>query len=118
LKDAGLRRAFAKRFAELTAVRLLIRQMIETNEHGQDSGLTAAVIKLYWAQLLQNYTGLMANAQGLTGQRAAPLTLGTGHNSGNHLTDYLQSFSWTIAGGTNEIMRTLIAERILGLPRA
>jgi len=118
LEDAGLRRAFAKRFAELAAVRLLIRQMIETNEHGQDSGLTAAVIKLYWAQLLQNYTGLMANAQGLAGQRAARLTLGTGHNSGNHLTDYLQSFSWTIAGGTNEIMRTLIAERILGLPRA
>ncbi|MDE8344628.1 MAG: acyl-CoA dehydrogenase family protein [Acidocella sp.] len=117
LEDAGLRREFTKRYAELTAVRLLIKQMIEQGEHGQDSGLLAAVIKLYWAQLLQNYTSLMARMRGLDAQRAMPLSLGTGHNSGDYLSDFLQSYGWTIAGGTNEIMRTLIAERILGLPR-
>jgi alkylation response protein AidB-like acyl-CoA dehydrogenase len=31
--------------------------------------------------------------------------------------DFLWSFSWTIAGGSNEIMRNLISERFLGLPR-
>jgi alkylation response protein AidB-like acyl-CoA dehydrogenase len=36
---------------------------------------------------------------------------------GNWVHDYLESYSETIAGGTAEIQRNIIAERILGLPR-
>jgi hypothetical protein len=67
--------------------------------------------------LPSNYRCTLVRANGLEGQSMRPDIATSGVPSGNWMFDYLSSWNWTIAGGTNEIMRNIIAERVLGLPR-
>jgi len=75
-----------------------------------------SLLKLFGSESLQKallYGSEALGAEGLNLDRLGPRMW----REGPWAISYLRSFSGTIPGGTSEIQRNIIAERVLGLPR-
>jgi len=107
MREERLRRA-GEVLAEIYTLRPLNIRIAARAIAGAGSGPEASVTKLLKAESSQHLAEL---AMELAGPAAV-----TGH-SPEVTYDYLFARCLTIAGGTSEIMRNTIAERILGLPR-
>ena len=119
MRDVQFRREYAGFFAELQSIRIMIRQLLMQLEANPDkaSPTLPTYIKLTWGPFLQRYTEFLLRSEGLDAMKWQPAIPGTGFSSRLRMNDFLKSYGWTIAGGSNEVMRNIIAERILGLPR-
>ena len=104
------------------ALRLLGSAALSRAARGEEDVPSLSVLKLLGSEAVQHATehALSANGSGglvhpaVTGP-FAPLNLDSHY--GSWFDRYFRSFAATIAGGTSEIQRNIIAERILGLPR-
>jgi alkylation response protein AidB-like acyl-CoA dehydrogenase len=76
-----------------------------------------SLLKLYGSESLQRLLLAGAEAQGVAMLDQANYGPKMWRH-GSWATQYLRSFSGTIPGGTSEIQRNIIAERVLGLPRS
>jgi alkylation response protein AidB-like acyl-CoA dehydrogenase len=76
-----------------------------------------SLLKLYGSETLQEV--LLAGTEALGPDAVDTELLGPAlWRQGAWFAQYLRSFAGTIPGGTSEIQRNIIAERVLGLPRA
>ncbi len=103
----------AENVARATAVRALAYEHLDLYASGASPGPEGSMDKLLWSESFQD---LCKFAVRLTGIRAA---VELGHPNGAHddMHRYLYSRGRTIAAGTSEIQRSIIAERLLKLPR-
>ncbi len=69
-------------------------------------------MKLRYSELAQEIADLTLRTIG------RPALAGTDGQARDAARDYLWSLQYTIAAGTSQIQRNLIAERILGMPRS
>jgi alkylation response protein AidB-like acyl-CoA dehydrogenase len=113
--DPGYRQQLARDYAEVEILAELYQGVLAGQQVGH-SGPEASLVKLYYSELLHRLTRHVVEAEGMSAQLGEPLAPDD-DRGGSWMLEHLGSWGMTIGGGTSEIQRNLIAERVLGLPR-
>jgi alkylation response protein AidB-like acyl-CoA dehydrogenase len=115
LDDVDIADALAQSFVDLRVLRLHNWRTLSRLTKGIEPGPESSVTKLAWSDMTQ---ALSARALDVVGA-ASPLWWGADDNPGFGFwqRQWLWSKAASIAGGTSEVQRTIIGERMLGLPR-
>ncbi len=106
LDDVEIADALAQSFVELRILRLHNWRTLSRLARGIEPGPESSITKLAWTEMTQ---ALSARALAVVGA-SAPL-------QGSWAKQWLWSQAASIAGGTSEIQKNIIGDRILGLPR-
>ncbi|WP_395106254.1 acyl-CoA dehydrogenase family protein [Actinomadura sp. SCN-SB] len=112
LDDRATRRRLAELHADQAATEYLNRQAVRRLRAGSEPGPEASISKLMYAQ---NLTRTAHFAAEVVGPRLIADTGAWGAYSWTEL--LLSTPALRILGGTEEIMKNILAERVLGLPK-
>ncbi len=115
--DPVLRRDLGAVIARVDAACALADQYLLKRISGDEAPGDASMVKLYYSRTLREFTSLGRRISGLQGQYYSGFMRGATQETGNWTVDFINSYNWSIAGGSDEIQRNIIAERLLGMPR-
>jgi alkylation response protein AidB-like acyl-CoA dehydrogenase len=114
-EDPLLRQKLAQAFIEVEILRLSIYRNITRLQRGQRPGPEGSIDKLFWSLTAQRVFEVAMEVLGPYGQLVKGSKWAV--DGGRWPYQFLRSRADTIAGGTSEIMRNIIGERVLGLPK-
>lgn len=115
--DPVLLRDLGKLVVNVDAACALADQYLMKRITGTEQAGDASIVKLCYARTLREFTALGVRVSGLEGQYYSGFMRGATQETGLWTLDFMNSYNWSIAGGSNEIQRNIIAERMLGMPR-
>ena len=115
--DPGLRREAGRFSAELHGLWALIRENVSEAAAGLVPVEGASVFKLGFTEMRQRLGDLAADVLGRAGLAMSDLPTASGVRSGHLVEDRVAKLAYTIAAGTSQIQKNILAERVLGLPK-
>jgi alkylation response protein AidB-like acyl-CoA dehydrogenase len=115
--DPALLRDLGRLSAKIDAACALADRYLLKRISGEEAPGDASIVKLYYPRVLREFTLLGLRIAGLQGQYREDFTRGGSQETGNWPVDFMNSYNWSIAGGSDEIQRNIIAERLLRMPR-
>lgn len=115
--DPVVRRDLGNLIVKVDAACAVADQYLMKRISGTEQAGDASVVKLVYATTLREFAALGVQTGGLESQLARGFVRGATQETGHWMLDFMNSYNWSIAGGSNEIQRNIIAERMLGMPR-
>jgi alkylation response protein AidB-like acyl-CoA dehydrogenase len=110
--DPVVRDRLARADVELEVIRLNALRTLAESDSADHAVRSASVAKLLWARWHRTLGELAMLVRGVDG-----LTTGADHDLDEWQRLFLFSRADTIYGGSDEVQRNILAERVLGLPR-
>jgi alkylation response protein AidB-like acyl-CoA dehydrogenase len=112
--NASGRRRLGRLVAEVDALWRLTQMCVSEADRTGMPALVGSAVKLRYSELYQEIGTL---GMEVLGRHALARSDVAGVPTEEMLHDYLWSLQFTVSGGTSQVQRNIIAERILGLPR-
>lgn len=114
--DVELIRKTTQLWIEIEGLRYLGYRALSAQLAGREPGAESSAGKLFATELRQRIAKLALEIEGPYAQLAkkSPHAI----ENGRWQAKYFDALPYTIGGGTSEVLRNVVAERILGLPRS
>jgi acyl-CoA dehydrogenase len=113
IKNAAVREKIADWYVRSAGLRYTTMRTMTALSKGQQPGPEASIAKIVVASKLQDLSAFAMDLEGEAGiLQGSEAPMGGAFQGG-----WLSSPGLRIAGGTDEILRNIIAERVLGLPQ-
>ena len=114
--DQGIVRDFGLLVARVDSACAIADQFLLNRMNGIERVGDASIVKNTYSRVLREYSLLGLRLGGLDEQNRNAITYGD-LNTGNWMADFMSSYAWTIAGGSEEVQRNIVAERMLDMQR-
>jgi hypothetical protein len=115
--DPVVRQQLAWAFSHVEIMRFNGLKTLSEVVAKKEPGPGASINKMFWSEYAQKFGEIIMNIRGADSLVFGPETDPAGYEPDKWTNNFIQTRSGTIWGGTAQVQRNIVGERVLGLPK-